>query len=64
MRRMKRDDEGSVLVLVTVGMTALLLMAAFALDIGQLCNSPRDGHRTVLMPKRLPWPSTVPTGWI
>ena len=36
MRRMKRGDEGAVLVLVTVGMTALLLMAAFALDIGEL----------------------------
>jgi hypothetical protein len=32
---MKRDDEGAVLVLVTVAMTALLLMAAFALDVGQ-----------------------------
>lgn len=33
---MKRDDEGAVLVFVTIGMTALLLMAAFALDVGQL----------------------------
>ena len=39
MRRMKRDDEGAVLVLVTIGMTALLLMAAFALDVGQLLHS-------------------------
>jgi len=36
MRRVRPDDEGSVLVLVIIGMTALLLMAAFALDIGQL----------------------------
>jgi hypothetical protein len=36
MRRMNRDDEGVVLVLATVAMTALLLMAAFALDFGQL----------------------------
>jgi hypothetical protein len=36
MWRMKRDDEGAVLVLVTIGMAFLLLMAAFALDIGQL----------------------------
>ena len=36
MRRMKRDDEGAVLVSATIGLTALLLMAAFALDIGQL----------------------------
>ena len=32
---MKRDDEGAVLVLVTIGMAFLLLMAAFALDFGQ-----------------------------
>ena len=35
MRRMKRDDEGAVLVFVTIGLAALLLMAAFALDVGQ-----------------------------
>ena len=34
MRRMNRDDAGITAVLVTVGMTTLLLIAALALDVG------------------------------
>jgi hypothetical protein len=34
MRRMNRDDRGATIVLVTVAMSALLLMASFALDVG------------------------------
>ena len=47
MRRMKRDDEGIAIVLVTIGMAALLLMAALALDVGSLLlqQGPRSEQR-------------------
>ena len=42
MRKLKRDDEGIALVLMTIAMTALLACASLAIDIGQTAASARS----------------------
>lgn len=40
-RRIRRDEEGQVLVLAAVGMTAICGMAGFAVDVGAFYQAHR-----------------------
>jgi hypothetical protein len=46
MRRLTRDDDGVTIIFVVVGLLAMILMGAFALDIGNLYAHRESGQNT------------------